>query len=715
MAGPTRQSTPTFVVPPGEAQVQYSVSALAYQVQNFGFTSEGTLKSVVGPAVYEPLRGRTPVESASTGQVSNTLGTGSTPHGIYYANMLAGQVGMLIVRAGDKLYRHAGWSRGWEIIDTNLSTEGRPLYPDQFTVINDKIIWTNGVDQARIIDFTGQAALLGFTQRPSAPSALGPQLVHNNQKGEEKVYPNHYGYSWPGDIGTLGNVLDGETGAVLGGTWYYYAQMEDSFGNRSGLSAPSNAVNIETIQASPYSPDEVTDDVWTVSGVTLDDLTRQFIVEAGGTAPDHCTALVLYRSQDTQHGDPTPRFLVRIPNSRQTTYPDNTADSALGAPIVRTVETPVFKHMCTHQGRLVVANTVGEPGVVRRSEVGFPGTFPELEYVYPDSGGSEVTAVTSHGGMLIAFTETSTYSLQNFAMPVPLSQGIGCVAPRSIQALANGLLIWLGRDGFYGMMGTQITQLSASIDRTVRYYLNRSRMRMASAVLDPESGEYRCTLAKAGRQKNNLVLTFDGRYWRRLVLKLDIADWCQIDDWRQYVLALGKELDSSDVVSGARQGSEYVEVFVMDRETQNYVPPTRTVVYRSGWMRGDDVGLTPINVRTMYLGMVDIWNGDFTIKFYKNGSWKEFVSMTDVKSIGVDGGSGIVDDIAGSAVIGSSKVHDPRLYWRQVPVGLENVNTWAFEIRATFPTKLHIASFAFDISTATSGSPRGRIPLRADE
>jgi hypothetical protein len=89
--------------------------------------------------------------------------------------------------------------------------------------------------------------------------------------------------------------------------------------------------------------------------------------------------------------------------------------------------------------------------------------------------------------------------------------------------------------------------------------------------------------------------------------------------------------------------------------------------------------------------------------------------MTDVRAVGPDDGSDMVTDIAGSAVIGTSKFHDPRLFWRQVPVGLENVSSWAFEIEATYPIKLHVAGFAFDISVATMGSARGRIPQRADK
>ena len=116
----------------------------------------------------------------------------------------------------------------------------------------------------------------------------------------------------------------------------------------------------------------------------------------------------------------------------------------------------------------------------------------------------------------------------------------------------------------------------------------------------------------------------------------------------------------------------------------------------------------------MYLGMLDSWDGDFEIRFYRNNSWKEVVNMTDIRAVGPDDGSDVVTDIAGKAVLGTAKAHDPRLFWRQVPVGLENAYTWAFEIKASFPTRLHLAAFAFDISMASLGQIRGRVPQRSD-
>jgi hypothetical protein len=631
-------------------------------------------------------------------------------------------VNTLVVRAGTKLYRHCGWYRGWEEIDSGLSSEGRPGYPDQFVMLNDEIIWTNGIDQARIIDSDGSSTILGFTEMPSAPETRGPM----SQNQDATTYPNYYGYSWAGKIGTTGDSLQGQLSAILEGSWFYYVQYEDFFGNLSASSPPSTPVTLATIQSSPYSGSNTTD-VYTAfnanyvptSGAELDDLTRQFLVEVSG-APDNAAAVRIYRTPDTKNVGIEPKFLIRLPNNREVAFPDNLSDQELGPPMPFTIPVPIFRTMCTHQGRLVIANTEQDPGIVRRSMPGLAGTFESDEFIYPDSGGAEVTAVTSHNGVLLAFTEDSVYSLEDFNAPRPLTQGIGCVAPRSIKALPNGTLVWLGREGFYGMSqsktGLSIGFLSSSIDRTTRFGINRARARMAVACVDPESQEYRCALPAAGNPKNTFVLTFDGAHWRRQLLDIEIADWCQLADWRQYILSIGKEAsDDTPAQVTARGGSNRTEVFVMNRSTKNYTPPTRKIIYRSAWIRGDELGLVPLSVRTMYIGMVDAFLGDATVRFYKNGSWKEEVSMSNLKVIGVDDGSGVVTDIAGSAVIGTAKTHDPRLFWRQVPVGLETVGSWAFEIEVSSPTRLHLAAFTFDISVATSGNIRGRVPHRNDE
>ena len=711
MAGPANNQPMSFIVPAGEEQVLYSASSLSYKVQNFELTPEGTLRSVLGPTRYEPDRNK---DEEGT--------THGSPHGIFHAGLFGGMADTLIIRMGTELKRHEGWSRSFRTLLTDLSNEHRAIYPDQFTVLGSVIIWTNGIDRARVISHDGMVVPLGFSNAPGPAFAEGPQQPTPTAK--TNLYPNALGYSWPGKIGTIGDALDGQSGALLAGGWYYYVQWEDVFGNLSQLSAQSTLVSVKTIQSDPYTERTA------AHATEIDDLTRQFLVRVAGDAPEHAVAFRLYRTPDVKHKSTIPQLLARIPGSKQFFYPDNRPDSELGPAALETIAVPVFRVMCTHQGRLVIGNTVDDPGVVRRSQVGLPGTFAADDWLYPDSGGAEVTAVTSHNGRLLAFTDSSTYELQDFAIPIPLAQGVGCVAPRSIQALPDGTLIWLARDGFYAMKGGGIRLVSRAINRTIRNYVNRTRMRMAVSVVDPTSGEYRCALAPAGEVDQSLILSFDGAHWKRQELGLHIADWCQTKDYRQLLLAVGTHNKgavttiTSAKIEGADNfelttSSEEIEidkneVYVMDRETSAYNPPDREIIYRSGWMRGDEVGLTPLHVRNMYLGLVDAWNGKFTIRFYRNNSWADVVKMEDVLSVGVDDNSKVVEDITGNAVLGQAKTHDPRLFWRQVPVGLENAYSWAFEISADFPTRLHIASFVFDITTASTGNVRGRVPRRDD-
>jgi hypothetical protein len=613
---------------------------------------------------------------------------------------------------GETLYRHAGWARGWEVLKTGLADESNPLtYPDQFVVINDKIVWTNGINQPLVIDAHGAVHPLGFSSIPSAPSVSGPQQLNN----KIKFYPNAAGYTWKGEIGTPGDVLDGVSGAILDGAWYYYVQYEDVNGNLSPLSPPSSPALIKSIQADPYEPGGTRKETC----ATLEDMTRQFIVRMTGQGPEHTVAIHVYRTSDTKRVDNTPRFLTRVSGRELSVLGDRVADAYLGEPVTRPVVVPTFRVMCVHQGRLIIGNTPSDPGIVRRSEPGFPGTFLDSEYVYPDLGGNEITALVSHMGTLLAFTETAVYDISDFANPQALAQGVGCAAPRSIAALPNGNLVWLSRDGFYAFtISKAILPISVDIHKTLLYDMNTTRYRQAVATVDTVSKEYQCALAPAGESRNRILFCFDNKNWRRqdygtvLFGGLDfpafgIADMCTTNDYRR--LTLVAAFDGTRAAAGLQN-----DIMVKGREAATYSPNVRTVNYRTGWFFADNVGATPVHLRTLYLGMIDSYDGTFTIRFFRNGSWDPVLEMTDVRAVGVDDGSNVVRDIAGAAVIGTMKAHEPRLFWRQIPVGLENVSAWAFEIVATYPTRINIAAIGYDQTSATGGNVRGRIPLRAD-
>lgn len=714
MAGPDNQSTKQFFIPIGEAPSVYAPSNIAQQIINFETTIRSTLATVRGPTVYEPVRGTT-LPSLPLGEM----------HGIFHASLVGGVADTLIVHAGTSLYRHAGWQRGWEVIQTGLTSDTRPGYPDQFLVLNDKIIWANGIDYPLVIDAQGFVVPLGFQETPSAPSVYGPQSLPN----KENFYPNAGGYSWRGEIGTPGDVLSGTQGAVLDGVWYYYVQLEDIHGNLSAPSSQSNQAFVRTIQATPY--DQGASSTSDQTGTTIDDLTRQFMVRHTAKGPDHAVAVHVYRSADTMRGSTKPRFLGRFAGREPFVFGDRKADSFLGAEMEETTPFVVYRTMCAHQGCLIIANMLMDPGLVRRSSPGFPGTLPKDDFVYPDSNGAEVTAVASHAGFLLAFTENAIYDITpdratgKLSGSVTLAMGVGCVAPRSIKALADGRLIWLARDGFYTMdTSQQITRVSQPIQALTRTGLNMARYRKAVSVVDARSLEYRCAIAPAGLQRNTVLFIFDGSNWRREELgsgdvntTLSIADMCRTDDYRQYILMAGKDPTRTAVTQG-QQGPVTVpipnDVFVADHETTAYTPLPRKALYRSAWIKADETGMTPVHVRSIYIGMMDGFNGNFTVRYFRNGSWKPVTEINDVLAIGVDDGSGVVTDVAGAAVVGAAKAHEPRLVWRMVPAGLENVYAWAFEIEVNYPIRLELAAFAFDQSAASGGNLRGRIPLRQD-
>lgn len=758
MAGPANQNLVSLFIPPGESQVQYPVGSLAREIQNMEFTQDNTLISINGPTVYEP-----PSANGLPAYRSENI------HSVFHTKLRGGLADMLIVRWGDALYWHNGWSHTYSKIPAMdaatpsspepLSDELRTYYPDQYLVLNDLIIFTNGVDKARIITYEGVSWPLGFSSLPPTPVAQSPKPANNPptanataglltaaKNGDEDLAqyqqePNYLGYSWPGRIGTIGDSLDGSTGAVLAGNWFYHVQLEDFFGNLSAISPASNPAQLATSNANPPTIANQSKTAWfasrakeivsgggsitdvfspppDVNNMRLDDLTKQFAVTISGdeALPSNTAAIYLYRTSDTKNVDTTPRLLERVAGRRLSHYPDNYPDAYLGQAVEQTIAVPVFRVMCTHQGSLVIGNTLGDPGIVRRSKPGLPGTFLEEDFVFPDEGGAEVTAVTSHNGVLLAFTEDSIISLANFGVPTPLSQGIGCVAPRSIVAMPDGLLVWLGRDGFYGMLpGGAIQRISEPIDRQIHHYLHQGRLRMAAATYNYEAREYQCAVSEAGSQENNLLLCFGEGGWRRKRLGMAVRDMCTTRDSRKYSLIAAKELDG--ITKNGKSTSAYDstnDVYVLDRETRAYTPPDRVVRYRSNWLRTEKNALTPVYLRTMYVGMLDAFDGDVTIRFYRNGSWADVVAMADLKSVGPDDGQGIVKDAAGSAVIGTARTRDPRLFWRQVPVAMKDARIWAFEIETTGAQALHLAAIGFDVSVATMGNANSRTPRRSD-
>jgi len=713
VSGPTQQSTNTVIIPPGEGRKSYSPVALAWYVENFEIEEGDTLKSIVGPTTldigeyaeategFATIDDEITVTGMSDGFVRHFYNT-LRPHSIFFAQFLNGSADTLYYRFGDKLYRFRGeYQTKHEVIADGLRSVIQPLFPDQYVLINNQVIFTNGIDRARTISYDGSVEVLGYSTKPSTPMLAGPSQPEPSEVN--RFYPNSQGYSWPGRIGTPGDTLTGRKGSLLAGQWYYHFQYEDINGNLSEFSSRSEPVSTKANQADPFkqhsnidgktnSPDSTNNSIFLqADGSEIDDLTRRFLVRMSGNAPEHTVATHIYRTPDTRHVDNTPRFLVRVPGTVPFVYDDNLADSELGSPWTETISVPVFRIACAHQGRLIIANIPGDPGLLRRSEVNFPGTFLKDDYIYPDSGGASITGLASHNGVLIAFTENSMYAVgDDFTQPQPISLGIGCSAPRSIAALRNGTLIWLSRDGFYGMKELgQIFRISDPIQKSFKSDINFSRINLAVATFDTDKNEYRCLVAEAGSNANRLMFCFDGQYWRRQTLRLGLSDICTTSDWRRHTYAIGfdyreQQVDITGTVDRQTEPTEFkvnlARVFLLDHQTNDWFGPPRRVRYRSNWILSNESGLQPTNVRSLYVGMKDAWNGNAIVRIYKNGSWKPVQEMRDLVAVGVDDDSGLVKDIAGEAQLDEARVREPRLFWRSVPVDLHNVSSWAFEI-----------------------------------
>jgi len=666
---------------------------LAKKILNLVSTVDGTMRSIRGPCTWEPDRGA-------------GYPLSGRPHGMWQGTLLGGVDDTILVRVGGTLYRYAGWARGTETLHSGLTNETSPRFPDRFVQLSNKVIWTNGIDRALVVSHDGMTVPLGFDDTPAPPQIQGPRQPSTT--GTSSFYPNAHGFSWPGRIGTPGDQLAGQTGALLAGEWIYYLLPEDVHGNLGAASRPSNPALIHAIQADPY---DASSGSYNEHGFELDDLMRQFRVIGNGDHNDpHCVAWRLYRTPDARNVGNVPQLVARFPGRRKINFNDALSDAELGSIMPDLVPVPVFHCMCVHQGSLVIANMLGDPGLLRKSDAGFPGMFQRTAFTYPDAGGGEITGVASHGGRLLAFTESAVYDCSDFSNPQSISEGVGCVAPSSLVAHPSGQLIWLSRDGFYAMSpGGQPQKISGLNDDLISFEIARTRMHLAVAEINPVSQEYVCFLAPAGSSSNTLGLVYDGSTFKRWSFGIDVTGCARTRDGSDMLLLLGR--DSTESLTS---------IFVVDHETGDYTAAGKVeALFQSANMYGDEIGLHEVHVYELFVGMVDACDGTATVRFYRNGESTPNSTQT-LRLLGADGAvdaftqSTIYRDVASRGLLGTAQVHDSRLTWRRIPVNIRRATSWRFEISVAYPAEIEIAAFAFTISTTTDGHDLSNLPGKDD-
>jgi hypothetical protein len=679
-----------------ESGTVYRPDTVAETIVNFEEHPLGGLRAVRGPAAYLPDYDLNGVFHASYGKM----------HGIYHAALQGGMRDVLLVRTGTKLLVQQGTT--YETLTSALSDEGNVEFPDQFCEVGGVVVWTNGTNAPLV--YNGEVLTpLGYDKGPPVPLPFGPDQVATSNSENPGLYRNSGGYSHPGRIGTPGDVLAGQDGCLRAGAWYYWGQWMDMYGNVSPLSPVSVPVTLRTENTATEFEKKFL--AWDTPGklgnraVNLDDLTRQFFVGNLRAGRDGTMAYLLYRSPDTYYNPTEPRLLAMIPgNVDNMVYPDNHSDAELSSMAQQVIPVPHFKIMCAYGGGLAIANLPSDPGMVRVSEIGQAGTFLRDKWVYPDPNGAAVTGLAYYNKKLYAFTVGNIFEItettEGGLYAVPLQGNQGCVAPSSLQVV-NGVLVWLGYDGFYAMNASGVvTNITVQYGHQQEFAkLNKAKFSQAAAVFSPETQEYLCAVTPAGSVLNTSVFCFNGSGWKRREYGLHFASMTLTKDLRQLVLA-----------AGALANGDTPNVYALNAENRHFTPPAKTYKFRTGWLRMDPLGRDRFNVATIYVGFRESANTQLQWTTYQNGRMdkvQEGATGSKLTMVAPD-----LSDILDAALYGTAKARNPRVFWRRADVKLTGVDSFAFALSGSESTgaRPDIVGFMFDATptnTAGTAAPRG--------
>tara|TARA_R110002153_G_scaffold6562_3_gene30265 strand:+ start:11166 stop:13508 length:2343 start_codon:yes stop_codon:yes gene_type:complete len=688
----------------GSSEKVLAPEDLGAEIRNFVRTAEGTLRSVVGPCLYENN------EQALSGNIE----------GLFHHTLESGRE-ILLAHVNQKVYEHQGWANttlltGWKVLvegDGGLSTAPYQ-FPLRKTRGADFLTQFVGTPAGVVIipqddDGYGSAKFfdgdivgpLGFAESPAPPEGKGPQIgAQTHASFTSSKYQdtgNTRGYhlatqyavdddspegviAWPpvygtNRIGTVKPYPSGNTsssanphgGSLNAGEWRCKAQLQDIWGNRSPLSAASNGVLC-------FQEDNIS------SGRTDSNLTRsaerlkvqlswRFPGRRAFTNLQPLEGVNLYRTKDLNNsGDPDYYHLidyaasgqlaiVTLPGVTTSFYPDNIPDVWLSSKAVEVDPMPEFKVACWSLGRLWIGNIKGDPGRIQSSYPGFPGTMMPNSGIYPDTA-NEVTALHAISGGLLAFTRTSTFRIRpndtGGNLEESISTSVGCVSPDSVQTLEGGAVVWLSESGFFAWMpgGEGPIPISEDIRRTISRINTQWACRAVSAY-DADSREYRCWIPVDGSERNNECCVFNGDVWsfRDEVLAEAV---CSQGNNENLILALGSAKMS---ITGSPV-ADFQAVYVLDRDRATSVAASaselRESVIETAWMRVP-LSDTKAGIVRLLLLMRETYRGDMKLELMRD--WRERVIQKN--DVGEPGAPKLypTDDEAsywGSAVVDGS-------------------------------------------------------------
>ena len=170
---------------------------VAARITNMVSTTEGSLKSVIGPAPYLPWIDAAPVGVGDSAGATahNYFDDYNDTHGIFHAVIAGGTREIFLLHSGKEIWSFEGWERGWRVIlgpgerglyvpgstqiDVRYKTSGIAndsvaRAPTQFEAAPNGVIIVPQGDRAYFYDGV-VVAPLGYNSVPGAPQGLGPR------------------------------------------------------------------------------------------------------------------------------------------------------------------------------------------------------------------------------------------------------------------------------------------------------------------------------------------------------------------------------------------------------------------------------------------------------------------------------------------------------------------------------------------------------------
>lgn len=525
-------------------------------------------------------------------------------HGIHHATLDQGQRDILLLHAGNEVWEMP-WEEGigfnsWRVLlgpsssspllNWNVTNDDAKRFPTQFiTLPNGVLILAEG---HKPYFYDGEVvAEFGFEGPPSTPTIRGPEDTTGkwtplaNSSGVNDQGYTHHRLADPSStnarpgaadsafgFGRIGTIYESETidasvftpadladpdqaavgGYVLTGRWRGRVAYIDKWGNISELSPESEDVTITKELATAYTGTKF---IFLPAKYAQ----RWLYWDSISQGPKHCIGRILYRTKDLENSGSaaywflpsdaqlTQSVFATLKDREGSSYSDNIPDSWLNTVAPEYDSMRPFLHGAVQFGRLWMTGIQDEPGVVRASAIGRFGTVERNIRIYPDPSGAEVVAIAAVPQGLMAWTELGTYLItlndsgESFRSSI-ISTTVGCSAPRSVVVNRQGHVIWLARDGFYRWTGEGRPEFLFQAHRDESLRMNRARLGLSSAILDPTTGEYQCWVAHEGSRYPNRRYKFTEEgywHWDDFDGTVQITGLCVSQDHRQVQFACG--------------------------------------------------------------------------------------------------------------------------------------------------------------------------------